>query len=212
MMMATDAHVQPAGRSSNFGRGINKLTSPEAPGVLVFDGNGTLVSTNDPAEAWLAELTPTFGAPDPNRLPTALQNVVGLAHAVAGGVEPGPARARVRARSGRWLLVHGFPMRGGPDADGSTGVVIEPAQSSEMAPVILEAFDLGPREQEITRQIARGLSTAQIAELLGLSPHTVRDYVKTVFGKVGASSRGELVARVSAEHYAVSLGESMGPR
>lgn len=32
--------------------------------------------------------------------------------------------------------------------------------------------------------------------------HTVRDYVKAIFAKVGVSSRGELVAKLFAEHYA----------
>jgi hypothetical protein len=30
----------------------------------------------------------------------------------------------------------------------------------------------------------------------------VRDYVKVIFDKVGVSSRGELVAKLFAEHYA----------
>jgi hypothetical protein len=30
----------------------------------------------------------------------------------------------------------------------------------------------------------------------------VRDYVKAIFEKVGVSSRGELVAKLFAEHYA----------
>jgi hypothetical protein len=29
----------------------------------------------------------------------------------------------------------------------------------------------------------------------------VRDHVKAIFGKVGVSSRGELVAKLFAEHY-----------
>jgi DNA-binding CsgD family transcriptional regulator len=37
----------------------------------------------------------------------------------------------------------------------------------------------------------------------------VRDYVKTVFEKLGVSSRGELVARLFAEHYADPLHASM---
>jgi hypothetical protein len=37
---------------------------------------------------------------------------------------------------------------------------------------------------------------------LHLSPHTVRDYVKAIFDKVGVSSRGELVAKLFADHYA----------
>ncbi|WP_231336327.1 helix-turn-helix transcriptional regulator [Actinomadura graeca] len=38
------------------------------------------------------------------------------------------------------------------------------------------------------------------AELV-ISPHTVRDHVKTVFAKTRVSSRGELVARLFAENY-----------
>src|SRR5205814_748382 len=72
-----------------------------------------------------------------------------------------------------------------------------------------EAYDLSPRERQITQMIARGLSTGEMAQELYLSPHTVRDYVKSVFDKVGVSSRGELVARIFMEQHAGPLGESM---
>ncbi len=49
---------------------------------------------------------------------------------------------------------------------------------------------------QVTRLIARGCSTAEIADRLHLSTHTVRDYVKAIFGKLGVSTRGELVARL----------------
>ncbi|GAA2805656.1 hypothetical protein GCM10010470_46140 [Saccharopolyspora taberi] len=44
--------------------------------------------------------------------------------------------------------------------------------------------------------MAGGLPTAEIAASLFISPHTVRDHLKAVFGKAGVSSRGELVARL----------------
>ena len=71
-----------------------------------------------------------------------------------------------------------------------------------MAPLIVEAYGFSQRELEVTRLIARGLGTSEIAAKLFLSPHTVRDHVKAVFEKVGVSSRGELVAKVFADHYA----------
>jgi DNA-binding NarL/FixJ family response regulator len=77
-----------------------------------------------------------------------------------------------------------------------------PMPASEVAPIIADAYELSPREREITELIARGLGTADIAAELHLSVYTVRDYVKAVFDKVGASSRGELVAKLFAEHYA----------
>jgi DNA-binding NarL/FixJ family response regulator len=70
-----------------------------------------------------------------------------------------------------------------------------------------EAYALSPREQEVTRLIARGAGTAEIAATLFVSPHTVRDYVKTIFDKVGVSSRGEPTAKFFAEHYTRPLHE-----
>ena len=59
------------------------------------------------------------------------------------------------------------------------------------------------------RGVANGLSTPEIAADLFLSGHTVRDYIKSVFEKVGVGSRGELIAKLFAEHYADTLHERM---
>jgi DNA-binding NarL/FixJ family response regulator len=80
-------------------------------------------------------------------------------------------------------------------------VVVEPAKAAEIAPIIVQAYELTDRERQITRLIARGAATGDIAEELFLSAHTVRDHVKAIFQKVGVSSRGELVAKLFAEHY-----------
>jgi DNA-binding CsgD family transcriptional regulator len=68
----------------------------------------------------------------------------------------------------------------------------------------VQAYELSAREQQITELIAQGLTTAAISSRLHLSIHTVRDYVKAIFEKVEVSSRGELVAKLFAEHYAPS--------
>jgi hypothetical protein len=49
------------------------------------------------------------------------------------------------------------------------------------------------------RQVGRR-GAGEIATALRLSPHTVRDHVKAIFHKVEVSSRGELVAKLFAEH------------
>ncbi|RMH13179.1 MAG: LuxR family transcriptional regulator [Planctomycetota bacterium] len=51
------------------------------------------------------------------------------------------------------------------------------------------------REQQVLEQLVLGKSVRQIAEDLGRSPHTVHDHVKSLHRKLGASSRGELIAR-----------------
>lgn len=54
---------------------------------------------------------------------------------------------------------------------------------------------LTTREQEVLDLLVVGKSVRVIADELGRSPHTVHDHVKSLHRKLGASSRGELVAR-----------------
>jgi DNA-binding NarL/FixJ family response regulator len=58
---------------------------------------------------------------------------------------------------------------------------------------------LTPREQEICRLIAEGKTNRGIAELLGIALSTVRNTNYSLFNKIGASNRAELVRMVSAE-------------
>ena len=74
--------------------------------------------------------------------------------------------------------------------------MIEPARPHELAPLVADAYRLTEREREVTRLVARGLSTEAIAARLYLSRWTVQDHLKAIFQKVGVSTRGELVARV----------------
>ncbi|RTQ48437.1 response regulator transcription factor [Hymenobacter gummosus] len=52
------------------------------------------------------------------------------------------------------------------------------------------------REQAVVQGIVDGLSDKQVAHRMGLSPETVRTYVKRVYRKLQVSSRTELVSRV----------------
>jgi two-component system nitrate/nitrite response regulator NarL len=53
---------------------------------------------------------------------------------------------------------------------------------------------LSKRELEIVDCVAEGLSNRKIAEHLGLSQHTVKNYLFKVFDKLGVSSRVELLS------------------
>jgi DNA-binding NarL/FixJ family response regulator len=46
-----------------------------------------------------------------------------------------------------------------------------------------------PRQREILRLIAEGRTSAEIAEKLGLSVFTIRNYVERVFSRLGVYSR-----------------------
>ncbi len=184
-----------------------------SPGLLMFDASSALISANVEASRWLDDICGIAadgeetwrevlpGGPS-NDLRSAIPilPLLARARAVAAGLDEGPARLRLRDRKGRWLVFHASCLSGGP-GDGAVAVVVEPAKSSDIAPIVIEAYGLSPRERDVVRAVARGLSTPDIAAELFLSAHTVRYYIKSVFEKVGVSTRGELVAKLFAEHY-----------
>jgi DNA-binding CsgD family transcriptional regulator len=180
-------------------------TDARGPGVLLFDAAGELISINDAALAWLEEMPPEPGEAGAFsvRLPMVVASTLMRARAIAEERDHGHARARLRScATGRWLVFHASCLRQAGGEIGNTALIIEPANPSEIAPIVAEAYQLTAREQQITELIARGVATAEIAERLFLSVHTVRDYIKAIFEKVRVSSRGELVATLFAEHVA----------
>jgi two-component system nitrate/nitrite response regulator NarL len=58
-------------------------------------------------------------------------------------------------------------------------------------------LQLSKREREVVGAVAEGLSNREIGERMGLSPHTVKNYVFRIFEKLGVSSRFELMAALS---------------
>lgn len=109
------------------------------------------------------------------------------------------ALARVLSRSGTWIVLHGTSLV----ASGSrrAAVIVEPAHPARITPLLMSAYGLTEREQEVTRLVLRGDSTAQIAEELVVSPHTVQEHLKKTFEKTSVRSRRELVGKVFFAHY-----------
>jgi DNA-binding CsgD family transcriptional regulator len=171
------------------------------PGLVLLDMAGAVVSATREAAAWLGEVDGgvTFKSGADFPMPFEAHAYAARVRATAEGQQPpGISRARLRTRSGVWLVMHGSMLEGSDQL----ALIVEPAKAADVAPLIVEAYGFSQRELEVTRLIASGLGTSQIAAKLFLSPHTVRDHVKAVFEKVGVSSRGELVAKVFADHYA----------
>jgi DNA-binding NarL/FixJ family response regulator len=86
--------------------------------------------------------------------------------------------------------------------------LIEALSTQPAAPeaVLPSARMLSPREEEIARLAAHGLSNRQISERLDLSEHTVKNYMFRVFEKLGVSTRVELTL------YALKLSTPQRPK
>jgi hypothetical protein len=60
---------------------------------------------------------------------------------------------------------------------------------------VAEGLRLPPRLRQTLEGLIRGDSEKQIAQTLKLSPHTVHVYVKQLYKRFNANSRGELLSR-----------------
>ena len=58
---------------------------------------------------------------------------------------------------------------------------------------------LSPRERDVARLVAGGMTNAEIARLLGLSASTVKHYVGSAIRKAGVSNRVALAIRLRSE-------------
>lgn len=56
-----------------------------------------------------------------------------------------------------------------------------------------------PRQRDVLRLIADGQTTAEIAEELGLSVYTVKNYVERTFSRLGVYSRAGAVGMAMRE-------------
>jgi DNA-binding CsgD family transcriptional regulator len=105
----------------------------------------------------------------------------------------------VLTRSGRWVVLHGATLVG--DGRRRIAVIVEPAHPARIGPLLMSAYGLTEREQDVTRLVLQGESTATIAERLVVSAHTVQQHLKRIFEKTRVHSRRDLVGKVFFSYY-----------
>jgi DNA-binding NarL/FixJ family response regulator len=69
-------------------------------------------------------------------------------------------------------------------------------QNRTFGPLAEESWPvLTPREIEVLAALSEGLSNKAAARRLGISPHTVKFHIESLFKKLGAASRAEAVVK-----------------
>ena len=179
---------------------------PDAPGLVVLNGDWSVESMTPGVERWLSELPDGDWAR--GDLPSAVYAVAGRAmRTAANGESSGEiAVARVLSRTGRWIVLHGAALQSGGSR--RAAVIVEPAHPARIFPLLMAAYRLTDREQDVTRLVLQGSSTAEIALSLSISTHTVQQHLKSVFEKTGVRSRRDLVGKVFFSHYEPRLRDN----
>jgi DNA-binding CsgD family transcriptional regulator len=93
----------------------------------------------------------------------------------------------VELEGGGGGTLHAHSTPASDDERGLVTVLELKRERQSISPVALAA--LTPREAEVAVEVANGLSDREIAETLCLSRHTVSQYVKRIYRKLGVDSR-----------------------
>ena len=194
----------PLAEGARRGLLLGEATDPDgplAPSLIVLDEDWRVQSLTPGAEALLAELPGGDTSMAIGTLPPSVLTVAGRALRsletadTAGEV----AVARVRSETGQWMILHGAPLV--RDGSRRVAVIIERADPDRLAPLLMAAYELTEREKDVTRLVLRGETTSSAATALFISPQTVQQHLKSIFGKTGVRSRRELVGKMFFAHY-----------
>jgi DNA-binding CsgD family transcriptional regulator len=166
---------------------VEMTPTVETPGLVLLSTGGEVISLTEAGSQWLDER----GDKDVERdglPPVVLAVAARLDSAEARGAVP---RLRMRTRTGWWAVLHAARL---PDAAGDViAIIIEEPSPAELAPVLMLAYGLTPREREIACLACRGRSTKQISAELHIATNTVQQHLTSVFDKTDVRSRRELV-------------------
>lgn len=170
---------------------------PDAPGLIIVDADGEIVSLSARATGWIERLSDRSAR---GSLPASIASAAAAALACARGEDRATeTTVLVRSVDRCWISVHGMVI--GVGQTPKAAVIIEPAHPDRITPLLMAIHGLTPREREVTRLVLQGRSTTQLANRLGISSHTVQQHLKGIFEKVGVRSRRELVGALFFENF-----------
>ena len=162
-------------------------------GIIVRSQKGSIRFLTTRARTQLRAYFPSDRHAD--TLPAVLEDWV-RQHSSALGVTdsvPKPLRPLVLQRDGKKLVVR-------PVFDGDQTILVLEEERASVDPKSLESMGLTPREAEISAWISEGKTNAEIAEILGIRPVTVKKHLEHILQKLGVENRTAAAARVLGHH------------
>jgi len=199
---------------------LDEVVAASAEGVFVIDPDGNVVMWNLPAEKILGytahevmgrSCCELFGDGGGNGRVCHRECTVARLVGTSDSVHTFDTRTRNKRGCEIWVNISVLTIRNGRAGHDMTVHVFRDVTAARETLARLwdrlarpsrtpDCGPLTPRELEILRIIATGLSSKGAAEKLGVSPATVRNHVQSILTKLGVHNRLEAVACATRHH------------
>ena len=196
-----------------YARAVNQLSVA----TIILDEQGRLLNTNAVGKALLDQADGLSlkgqrlhieGRDINKELQQALGTIIRAQQRGATSVVRALRVPRPGGRSDLGLVIRPVPTSEWSEGQSSPCAAVfisDPdLQESTSQQTLGELFELTPAEANVATLLARGLSLAQVSAAQGISQHTARAQLKSIFAKTGVSRQAELVRLVLKS--AASLG------
>jgi DNA-binding CsgD family transcriptional regulator len=192
---ATSARTRPLRELGDIFDALERLPVP----IFAIDRNMTIRWLNSASRRLVGdrEGEPFTEVLDPGSIPIANQ---AFAQKIVGNVASTEYDVTLRKRDGTLVRaeISSVPFRGNQSIAGVFGL----AAIDEQTPPPRAAdgeVSLTPRQAQVLHLLARGCSTEQMADELGVAEDTIRNHIRAIFRRLDVHSRLEAVI-VAHEH------------
>jgi DNA-binding CsgD family transcriptional regulator len=176
---------------------INEDSSPDASGILMIGGDGTVSFATPAGEAWSDLLSSAEG---PRERVVAVPIWSAIAELRSGNGSAG--RVVAQTQSGPIRIE---ASRGG---DGRSVAIVISKDRILSSPSVPDDWPLTATERRVVEQVVKGASNRVIAERLFVSEKTVEWHLWHIFEKLDVASRGQLLNRYFQETLFPNLAEA----
>jgi DNA-binding NarL/FixJ family response regulator len=123
--------------------------------------------------------------------------VAQLVDAVRPDMASGALRSEfdLGGRRWKWMLLSNNCCSGGPQALHAF-MLGAPSDQLPYTAAVAAVYRLTPRETEAFEALIQGFSVKEVAEKMGINPSTAKTFLRSISGKMGVSSRSEMMSKV----------------
>ena len=173
---------------------IGVLKKRTVPGIMIFDGDNVLLYSNKEAFDMLPGPRKTRVTDDKS------MDVINKLCAVVRNSGDCPQFAILHDASGPSCSVRSFFVNNIERNQGHIMVLMERIIEKHEIDFqdVMKRFDLTNREAEVLRLVSDGLSNRELSQRLFISEYTVKDHIKKLMKKMGASSRAVIMKKVNS--------------